>query len=52
MTKVKCLDCDTEIDISHLENDEFVACPCCGCEYYFKDGKLIYVELEGEGWGE
>jgi uncharacterized paraquat-inducible protein A len=49
---MKCKDCECEIDTANLENNEIVACSQCGCEYEWKDGNLVYLELDGEGWGE
>jgi lysine biosynthesis protein LysW len=56
MNKVKCNDCDFELDIKGYKVKEIIECPSCGCEYEVIsiNGKLglKYIELDGEGWGE
>ena len=48
----KCLDCSAPIDTSLLEENDIVVCAQCGCEYQFKNGELVLLELDGEDYGE
>jgi alpha-aminoadipate/glutamate carrier protein LysW len=48
----KCPDCETEIILADIEENEIVSCPNCGLELTYKNGKLVSVPIEGEDWGE
>jgi uncharacterized paraquat-inducible protein A len=48
----KCPECDQEIDISNIEENELFDCPVCGCPLEFVKGEIIPSSIEGEDWGE
>ena len=53
MAKVKCPDCEAEIQIDNdVKNGDVYSCPCCGLELEYLNGTLKDIELVGEDWGE